>query len=358
MIESLAKLRGRRGRTSRLPGFGSLILLIAVMAPSLLACSSLRADTVDVHMGIVGASQPLWRYVAQQRDKLLGQSGYLVSFTSYPNEAELKKAFVNKEIDVMATLPPQLPALLGDGVNAQYFLPIAWMKEGYPIIVPKDSAIRTPADLADRKLSTFPSDHPGVAYWQAFFLANYGFRLTDKTSLVVSQRPEEKLVTGEADAATVDSVAWGQLKGSDAFRVVSDLATEWTKLSGSSRPLVYGGYVARRDWLDKHKKFVDDFLRANYQALQTYQKDQKAFLDAAAVYAEGNAQPIPADILQSVADYLGMSVVTPDRAYLTDADVADYDRVFQLMAKAGSLRGASVPAAGFFYLSESRPKSP
>ena len=307
-------------------------------------------------MGIVGGSQPLWRYVAQQKEKLLAPTGYLVSFTAYPSESALKDAFLNKEVDVMATLPPQLPALAQNGVEVQYFLPIAWLKEGYPIVVPVESAIRSPADLAGAKLSTFPSDHPGVAYWQAFIQENYGFRLPDKTSLIVSQNPENALVNGEAEAATVDSVAWGQLKGQGRYRAVSDLATEWAKLSGSSRPLVYGGYVGRKEWVQLNGRFVDDFIRANYQALQAYKADQRAFLETAASYSGQNTPAMSAEVLESVAGYLGMSQVAPERAYVTEADLADHDRLFQLLARSGHIRGNAPPASSLFYLSPSRPK--
>jgi len=340
---------------------GNIMMFLLALAASiaLSACSSIFTPAVTsvVRMGITGASQPLWRYVAQQRDKLLTPSGYLVSFTSYSSEAELRRAFLNGDIDVMATLPPQVPALAQEGVNVQYFLPIAWLKEGYPIVVPVESGVRSLADLDGKKLSTFQSDHPGFAYWQAFIQANYGFRLADRTSLAIGSNPVEPLLNGDADAATLDSVAWGQLKGAGKFRVVSDLATEWAKLSGSSRPLAYGGYVARKEWLAGNQQFVEDFIRVNYQALQDYKKDQKAFMDIAGAYAEGGAQPIPSDVLQSVADYLGMSLVGAERAYLTDADVADYDRVFQLLVKTGQLKSNLPPATSLFYLSGARPKS-
>ncbi|MDO8689211.1 MAG: PhnD/SsuA/transferrin family substrate-binding protein [Dehalococcoidia bacterium] len=358
-MEPVTRRRGRRGKALGANMRVAVILLAMVAAAAMNSCSSIftPAITSEVNMGITGASQPLWRYVAQQRDKLLTPSGYLVSFTSYNSEAELRKAFLNGDIDVMATLPPQVPALAQEGVNAQYFLPIAWLKEGYPIVVPVESGIHSLSDLDGKKLSTFQSDHPGFAYWQAFIQANYGFRLVDRTSLVMSLNPGEPLLNGDADAATLDSVAWGQLKGTGKFRVVSDLATEWAKLSGSSRPLAYGGYVARKEWLDENQQFVEDFIRANYRALQDYKKDQKTFMDIAGAYSEGGAQSIPADVLQSVADYLGMSQVGADRAYLTDADVADYDKIFQLLAKTGYLRGSVPPTASFFYISGARPKS-
>jgi len=358
LVKRLMNLSVPGWRSPHRRAVGVLILLIVILAPVVSACSSSTAiaPTSMVRMGIVGASQPLWRYVAQQRDKLLSPSGYLATFISYNNETELRKAFLNNEIDVMATLPPQLALIAQDGVNLQYFLPIAWLKEGYPIVVPADSAILTPADLPGKRLSTFPSDHPGMGYWQAFVQANYGFRLADKTLLSISQDPVGPLLEGQADAATVDSVAWSKMKSTGLFRQVSDLATEWAKLSGSSRPLVYGGYVARKEWLDKNRPFVDEFIRVNYQALQSYQKDRKAFIDTAAAYAEGDIRPMPADILQSVADYLGMSDVTPERAYLTDADTADYDRIFQLLVKTNYLSRAVVPAHALFYLSDARPK--
>lgn len=331
-----------------------LLLLATAMALALNACSS--QPKLEVRMGIVGGSQPLWRYVAQQREQVLAPSGYLVSFAAYPSEAALKDAFLTKEVDVMATLPPQLPALSQGGTEVQYFLPIAWLKEGYPIIVPAESAIRNPADLAGAKLSTFPSDHPGLAYWQAFIQENYGFRLADKTSLIMGQNPEAALLRGEADAATMDSVAWGQLKAQGTFRAVSDLATEWTKASGSSRPLLYGGYVARKEWVEGNRRFADDFIQANYKALQAYQKDQRAFLETAAAYTDANVPPMDVGVLQSVASYLGMAQVPPERAFITAEDVADFDRFFQLLVKSGYLKPNLPPASSFFYVSAYGPK--
>jgi len=345
-----------RGRAQRQAAPWKIVLLLVAVAMASALSACVPQPNLEVRMGIVGGSQPLWRYVAAQREQLLAPSGYQVSFAAYPSEAALKESFLNREVDVMATLPPQLPALFQGGVEVQYFLPIAWLKEGYPIIVPTESAIRSPADLSGAKLSTFPSDHPGLAYWQAFIQENYGFRLADRTSLILSQNPEVSLLSGEADAATIDSVAWGQLKGQGKYRAVSDLATEWAKLSGSPRPLLYGGYVARREWVEKDRRFVDDFIQANYKALQAYQKDQKAFLQIAAAYTDVNVPSMDVEVLQSVASYLGMPEVPPERAYVTQSDVSDYDRVFQLLVKSGYLKGNLPPASSLFYVSASRPK--
>lgn len=349
---------GRRARRTKTVRLAAAILFPLLMV-SLSACSSIfiSGPTLTVRMGIVGASQPLWRYVAAQKETLLRPSGYEVSFRSFANEGDLKRAFVNNEIDVLATLPPQVPVMAQEGAGVQYFSPIAWLKEGYPIVVPTESPIQSPADLQGRRLSTFPSDHPGFAYWQAFIQANYNFRLADKTNLAISQNPDGPLLNGDADAATMDSVAWGQLKPTGKFRAVSDLATEWARVSGSTRPLIYGGYVARADWIQKNKKFVDDFIQANYKALQSYRKDQKAFLDTAAAYNDADVRPMPADILKSVADYLGMTDVAPERAFVTDADVSDHNRVFELMTRTGYLKPGTPPAATLFYISDQRPKS-
>lgn len=356
-------LHSRPNPTSNVPHMSRLakvcLTLVAISALALTACASkvpLGISKTEVRLGIVGGSQPLWRYVAQQKEQLLPSSEYVVSFSVYPNEFALKEAFLSNSLDAMATLPTQLPALAQAGTDVQYFLPIAWLKEGYPIIVPSESTIRSPADLDGARLSTFPSDHPGLAYWQIFIQENYGFRVADKASLVISQNPETALLNGEADAATMDSVAWGQLKSQGKFRAVSDLATEWAKISGSSRPLVYGGYVARKDWIERNRRFVDEFIQANFKAFQAFQQDPKGFLDSAASYSEGNASPISIEVLQSVASYLGMSDAAPERAYLTEADAADYGRIFQLLAKGGYLKGNTPQAESLFYISSARPK--
>jgi ABC-type nitrate/sulfonate/bicarbonate transport system substrate-binding protein len=301
-------------------------------------------------MGIVGGSQPLWRYVAQRNDQLLAPSGYQVSFVNYPSEASLREAFLRGEVQVMATLPPQLPTLAEAGQQVQYFLPIAWLKQGYPIIVPVDSPIRSVADLVGKRVSTFPLDHPGLAYWRAFIYGNYGFKLEEKAKLRMSQKPETPLLNKAVDAATLDAVAWALIKGQGQYRAVSDLAGEWRRLSGSPRLLLYGGYVANREWLAKHPRFVADFIKINQEALQLYQKDREAFLEVAAAYAGENAPSLSSEAMQFVADYLGMAQVSPERVHISREDVADYQKVFSLLAKAGYLKTEPPAAADLFYL--------
>ena len=92
------------------------------------------AQTIQVKLGIYGGSQTLWRYMAYKKDEMLRPRGYEVSFTRYPTEGALQAAFLKKDIDVIATLPTDVPSFVEDGRQVQFFLPIAWVQEGYPLI--------------------------------------------------------------------------------------------------------------------------------------------------------------------------------------------------------------------------------
>jgi hypothetical protein len=121
----------------------------------------------SVRLGIAPGTQTLWRYDASRNDDLIKPLGYAAEFVTDPDEPSLRSAFVSGKVDVIASLVPTVASLAQSGVAAQLFLPIAWLREGYPFVVTRDSGITGLADLRGRRVGTYPLDHPGMLYREA-----------------------------------------------------------------------------------------------------------------------------------------------------------------------------------------------
>lgn len=312
------------------------------------------AQTVQIKLGIFGGNQTLWRYFAYKKDDLLRPKGYDATFKIFNSEQALRAAFLQKEVDIIASLPTFIPSLLDAGRQAQYFLPIAWIKEGYPLIADVNAVIRTVPDLVGRRVAVFQPDHPGMAYWRAFVLRNYGFRLEDKLKLVETPNPERSLLEGLVDAAIVDSSAWSQLRNTGSFTSITDLRTEWEKISGSKRLLLFGGYIADADWIKQHQGFVEEFVKLNAEALKTYKTSRDAILVPATSYNDGGKERLPQEINEFIATYLGYNEVEPERVYVSKDDIQDYETVFRLLFESGSLKQNIEATEKLFYVSQKR----
>jgi ABC-type nitrate/sulfonate/bicarbonate transport system substrate-binding protein len=323
--------------------------VLVLLAPIILACSTPKQPQ-EIRLGISGGTQTLWRYVANRNDELLRPQGYTATFTVFPDEDELRAAFVRGDLDVIGTLLPQVPALAEAAVEPRFFLPIAWLAEGLPLVVFRDAPFQGVEDLEGHRVSTLPLSHPGFAYWRAFALANYGLRLERDWQLVEDPFPESALQSQIVQAAIVASPAWVELRADSRYKLISDLATEWRRFSGSSRPPVFGGYVARETWLASHKTFVADFVRVHEEAMRSFQRDRSAFFESIAAPGSGANPILPATVHEGIAAYLGMDAVGPERTRLTRQDIADYERIFPLLAQAGYLRAAPPSAERLFLL--------
>ncbi|MBI3977657.1 MAG: ABC transporter substrate-binding protein [Chloroflexi bacterium] len=337
----------RQTRRAFLGQAGRLALgigLAAAAAPLLAGCKQ------SIRLGIVAGTQTLWRYVAYRKDELLGRLGYDPIFEVYETEAALRDAFLARRVDVIATLPPLTPALAESGADVQFFLPIAWIREGYPLVVPAESPARKLTDLVGKKVGVFPLNHPGFAYWRAFIFKNYGFRVEERLTVREDNDPASLLLNGEVDAGVVDSMVWAAIKDLGQFRVVSDLATEWKAISGSPRLLMYGGYLARRDWIQGQKKFVDDFIRVNFEAYQRYKSEPVQVIAGATSYSGDHVAPLSDEANRAIARYLGYDDAPAERMHISPEDAADYETVFRLLAECGYLAAVPRNVAGLFYI--------
>jgi len=310
---------------------------VVALGAGYLGYQTLVAPKLSVQIGIAPGTQTLWRYVAQKKGTLFAPLGYDVTFVNFPDEASLRTAFLGGKLDIIATLVPTLASLADAGESAQMFLPIAWLKEGYPLIAPASSPIKGLTDLAGHKLATYPLDHPGMAYWQALALATASVNLATLNP-VQTLNPDLALVQKSVDAACMGGSQWASLSHDPSFNKLTDLQTIWRQLSGSDHLLLYGGYIARPSWLAAQTAFVQDFVAAHQQAFQAYQQDRETFLNVTTAYDPGPHMTSAEN--QAQATYLGYDDIGPERIAIGSQDVADYRRIFGLMAAAKVIQSA------------------
>ncbi|MDO8671363.1 MAG: twin-arginine translocation signal domain-containing protein [Dehalococcoidia bacterium] len=350
----------RRGflRGAAVAGLG-----VALGAPLLslaTGCSSDGDGNGNVKMGITMGNQTLWRYLASKKDQLLKPLGYNVTFANYQNDDQLFADFVGGKIDVCATIVNSLPSLSATS-DVQLFLPIAWMKTGFPIMAPAASSLRSVADLQGKRLAILSASHPSTLYWEALVRENYGFSLKEKANVadlatLQAANPVDPLRDGKADAAVMESSALTELLPAGAYRQIGDLRTEWIKVSRSDRLLVYGGYAAKSQWLKTHDRFAEDLIRVNYEALKAFKADRASFIDAATAYGGDNAPRMSKESSAYIADYLGYDDVEAERVYLSSVDAEDFRKLMALFAKVDILKAPAPDVANYFYLSGKRPK--
>ena len=319
-----------------------------------MGCNSLpffSPRRAKVRIGISGGTQTLWRYLVRKRETLLTPLRRDIELRTLNTEAELRQAFVDGQLDIAATLPPAVPSLAQSDIDAQFFLPVSWIREGFMFITGVESPVRSMSDLVGQSVAIYPLSHPGFAYWLAFLLKNYGISI-QQMNYRETERPEASIQAAEVVAACVGSSQWSTLKMSQRYRKISDLSEEWRKISKSDELLMFGGYMARSGFIQDNRGFIDDFVGVNYDVLRAYKTDRNAFLEA---ISEEEAGPnLTREQNESIAWYLGLDDVDPGRMYISDRDVRSYEEVFTLLADAGYLRKPLPEVNTLFYRSQRR----
>ncbi len=309
---------------------GGLAALAGPLASLAAACETAGPR---VRLGIAGGSQTLWRYLAISGDAFLGQSGYQTEFRTYPTEAEAAAALQSREIDVLASVISALPEVRQASGDIRFFLPIAWLEEGFPIMVPGDSPLQSVADLAGQPVAIYPERHPATLFWRTLVQANYGQDLLSAWRVNASPSPESVLDVRSTVAGMVASTSI-QAFESQGYRQLSNLSREWEKQRTSDRLMIFGGYMASAAFLRNYRPFVRAFVQANQDALRRYQQEQLAFLEIVSRPQEG-LPAIPLAENQAIARYLGLGAVAPERMRLDQVDVQDASRLLDLMRAAG-----------------------
>jgi ABC-type nitrate/sulfonate/bicarbonate transport system substrate-binding protein len=166
--------------------------------------------------------------------------------------------------------------------------------------------------------------------------------------------PHVPLEAGQTDGAYISSVHWVRLKESGKYVQLTSLGDEWAQITKSPRRLAFGGVLARRTWIEQHRKLVDGLIAAAREGQRRFLERRAEFLELVRNYDAGGS--IKKQTLEQAvfsAWSYGHEDVGPERVHLTKQDVEDFRLVFSLLEKAEYIK-APPPLDTIFYLSEPR----
>lgn len=323
---------------------------LAATGPLVLG-SRARASGSPVRMGITGATQTLWRYMAARKEELLERPlGRTFEFKIFPADAGMRTTFLADDLEILTTIVPEAPALIERKIDVQFLFPIAWVREAAVLVVTRDSGITSIDQAKGRKIATIPLTNAGGAVFRALVQNNYGFDIKQQMSIVETPFPEVPLEANQVEGGIILSRQWARLRESGKYVALANMGAEWLKASGASRLLAYGGLIARRQWIAANKPVVDGLIAGAVRAMEAFKADKAAFLEVARTYdAGGSIKPQTPDEVAFNAWSLGMEDVPPSRVRLDGQDAADYAKLFGMLEKTGYLK-APPDIASLFYM--------
>jgi NitT/TauT family transport system substrate-binding protein len=189
------------------------------------------------------------------------------------------------------------------------------------VLVPKDSALRTPKDLAGKKVAVAVLNNIQSLTLNAILDARGAGRPVYRQILFPQMGPA--LEQGQVDAAHAVEPFDTAIQGELGARVLLDAG------SGPARGLPASGYITTRDFVDKHPKAAAGFRRAVEAASKLATEDPEAVRTELPKYAKVSAGQ-------------AKSIHLP--AYPVTADPAALRRLIRLMRTQGVLKKDVDPA--------------
>jgi NitT/TauT family transport system substrate-binding protein len=187
------------------------------------------------------------------------------------------------------------------------------------ILVAKDSPIRSPKDLAGKKIAT-NAKGTQISLLVRAALEPYGVQINEDKDFVIAPFPnhEQLLKTGKVDAVVVPEPFVTQMQQSIGARLLTDFST------GPTKDIPITGYGATEEFVQKNPKTVAAFQRAIVKA-QADAADRAVLQEVVPKYTK-----IPAQVV-SVVNLNG---------FPTSTSATRIQRVADVMKQLGYLKNA------------------
>jgi ABC-type nitrate/sulfonate/bicarbonate transport system substrate-binding protein len=331
---------GARHPSLRRLACGALVVFAVVLAAG---CGddkdngSGRTYTVGIDIPF----HPLLDYVIAKQDTYFAGKPYKVRFKVL-DSTSLVPAFGTGKLDVIGTFPSFLPRIEERyGLIAQEFLPLARIKHGLAIWVPKDSSARTLADLKGAKVAAPPIGQQ----WgedEAMIEAATGQSIRSYFDLQESAAPVQQLLLGRVKAAFVGAETVPQVVKAGGFRPLIDSKVIFERAYGDHFVLS-GGLAAPSKFLAANRAFVDDLSAALGDAWRRYAADPRPVLAVAS-----KQSGIAAEQIAGFGEAIGLSDISPARRKVAPSDVATWTKIYAALARSGFLKHAPADASKYF----------
>lgn len=333
-------MEGARIRSIRRLACGAAVAVAAVLAAG---CSGDRSTAASrtYTVGIDIPFHPLLDYVIAKQDTYFAGKPYKVRFKIL-DSTSVVPAFGTGKLDVIGTFPSFLPRIEERyGLVAQEFLPLARIKHGLAIWVPKDSPARTLADLKGARVAAPPIGQQ----WgedEAMIEAATGQSIRTFFHVQESAAPVQQLLLGRVKAAFVGAETVPQVAKAGGYRPLIDSKAIFERAYGDDFVLS-GGLAASKAFLAADRPFVADLSAALGDAWRRYASDPRPVLAVAS-----KQSGIATEQIAGFGEAVGLSDIPPARRKVAPSDVATWTKIYAALAQSGFLKHAPADASKYF----------
>ncbi|WP_233837843.1 ABC transporter substrate-binding protein [Paraburkholderia sp. ZP32-5] len=216
--------------------------------------------------------------------KFLQQRGLDVQFVRFADVNAPNRALAANAIDFAFAAPAAAVfSSAAEGVPLRIVL--ATQPADVEFVAPRDSPIRTLADLRGKRVGMSPAGSSVAAIATAVLQGNDGIRSGDFSLVPGNEaRLAQFLVQKQVDAAALRSVTLTQI-GELKVKRLGTFGDEWKKLTKSDATPYIGVSVVRADYLAKHRDDVPKLIAGMRDALQwgaDHRSDVSAILQRSA----------------------------------------------------------------------------
>lgn len=232
----------------------------ALAATSMIAASAITAgparaaDTVRIGYWTSGVSLG-YGSVLESKD-FLAKRGINAEFVHFPDVNAPLRALASGSIDLAFGAP--VAGVFGtaaSGVPIRIFA--ATQPADVQFVVPKDSPIRTLAELKGKKIGMSPAGSSVAVIAGAILAGNYQIKSSDFSLVGGNEsRLAQFLAQKQVDGAALRSVTVAQLGDELPVRRLSSFAEEWKKLTRSDAVPYIGVGAVRAELVEKQPEVV------------------------------------------------------------------------------------------------------
>jgi ABC-type nitrate/sulfonate/bicarbonate transport system substrate-binding protein len=301
-------------------------------------------------VGIDIPFHPIFDYVQGKADQYFAGKPYRVEFKVLDATTQVP-AFGQGDLDVMTTPPSFIPRVTHQyGVRAAEFFPLARWTIGPQILVKKDSPYRTLADLRGKRVA-IPPLKTRFGAEEAAILAVTGQNIRSYFRLQESEAAAQQLTLGRVDAAFIEAPTTYPLLQSGKFKAIYSVHDAFLKAFGDPA-VVNGGFIARREFIARHRGFVNDLVAAAQDAWNRYNRNPREVNEVAS-----KVSGVPVEQLEAVGKVLDLNGIPPSQRRITPQDVRTWSRIFPLLQRSGFIQQAPKDPAALFVVTGGRGSS-
>jgi ABC-type nitrate/sulfonate/bicarbonate transport system substrate-binding protein len=295
------------------------------------AAAPKRARAITV--GIDIPFHPLFNYVVGKKDEYFADKPYRVTFRFLDATTQVP-SFGQGELDVMTTPPSFIPRVMSQyGIKPVLFFPLARWTPGPEILVPVDSPHDSLDDLEGRRVAV-PPLQTRFGSEEAAVMAATGQNIREYFDLQETEAAAQQLTLGRVDAAFIEAPTTFPLLEGGKFKAIYSVQEAFREAFGDPA-VVNGGYIARKEFIEANRDFVDDLIAATQDAWNRYQRNPDE-VNAVASEVSG----IPPEQLELVGQVLNLEEMPEDLRRITPQDLETWKKLFPLLERSGFIPAA------------------